>query len=45
MLTDGTTVGFTVMVIGAEVAVGVVTQLNDEVITTVTTSLLARVVL
>ena len=43
MLTDGVTVGFTVMVIALDVAVGCVTQVSDEVITTVTTSLFAKV--
>ena len=42
-LTEGTTFGLTVIVIAFDVAVGCVTQLNDEVITTVTTSLLASV--
>lgn len=39
ILTDGTTVGFTVMVIALDVAVDWVTQVSEEVITTVTTSL------
>ena len=44
IVTDGITVGFTVMVIALDVAVGCVTQVNEDVITTVTTSLFARVV-
>ena len=43
MLTVGATVPLTVIVIAFEVAVGCVTQVSEEVITTVTTSLLARV--
>ena len=42
ILTDGVTVELTVMVIALEVAVDCVTQVNEDVITTVTTSLLAR---
>jgi hypothetical protein len=43
MLTEGTTVGLTVMVMVLDVAVGCVTQVNDEVITTETWSPLANV--
>ena len=43
MLTDGVTVTVTVMVIAFEVAVAGLAQANEEVMTTVTTSLLARV--
>ena len=42
MLTTGTNVEFTETVIVFDVAVDCVTQVNDEVITTVTTSLLAN---
>jgi hypothetical protein len=41
ILTDGVTGAVTVMVIALDVAVGDVTQVNEEVITTVTTSLFA----
>ena len=41
ILTDGATVPLTVIVIALDVAVGCVTQVSEEVITTVTTSLLA----
>ena len=44
IVTDGITVGFTVTVIALDVAVGCVTQVNEEVMTTVITSLFARVV-
>ena len=43
ILTEGVTVGLTVIVIELDVAVGWVTQVSEEVITTVTTSLFARV--
>ena len=43
MLTAGVTIGFTVMVIALDVAVGCVTHGREEVITTVTTSLFIRV--
>lgn len=42
ILTDGITVVVTVIVIALDVAVGCVTHVSDEVITTVTTSLFAR---
>jgi hypothetical protein len=42
MFTEGATVPLTVIVIALDVAVGWVTQVNDEVMTTVTTSLFAR---
>ena len=42
ILTDGITGEFTVMVMALDVAVGWVTQVKEVVITTVTTSLLAR---
>jgi len=38
MVTDGATVGFTLIVIVFDVAVGCVTQLSEEVITTATWS-------
>ena len=41
MLAAGATVPLTVIVIAFDVAVGCVTQVSEEVITTVTTSLLA----
>ena len=41
ILTDGATVPLTVIVIALDVAVDCVTQESEEVITTVTTSLLA----
>ena len=41
ILTDGATVPLTVIVIALDVAVDCVTQASEEVITTVTTSLLA----
>ena len=43
MVTEGVTVPLTVMVIAFDVAVVCVTQVNDVVITTVTTSLFASV--
>jgi hypothetical protein len=43
MLTAGVTGAFTVIVIALDVAVGWVTHVNEEVITTVTTSLFASV--
>ena len=43
ILTDGLTVGLTVIVIELDVAVGCVTQVNEEVIITATTSLFASV--
>jgi hypothetical protein len=43
IVTEGVTSGLTVIVIALDVAVGCVTQVNEVVITTVTTSLLARV--
>ena len=43
ILTDGVTGEVTVIVIALEVAVGCVTQVNEEVITTVITSLFTRV--
>ena len=42
MLTDGVTGEVTVIVIALDVAVGWVTQVREEVMTTVTTSLFAR---
>ena len=42
MLTDGVTGEVTVIVIALDVAVGWVIQVREEVMTTVTTSLLAR---
>ena len=42
MLTEGMTVGLTVIVIELDVAVGCVTQDSEEVITTVITSLFER---
>jgi hypothetical protein len=44
MLTDGVTVGLTVIVIGLDVAVGTDAQDELDVITQVTTALLASVV-
>ena len=41
MLTDGVTVVVTVMLIALDVAVGCVTQVKEDVITTVITSLFA----
>ena len=43
MLTDGTRLELTVIVIAFDVAVDCVTQVSEEVITTVTTSLFASV--
>ena len=43
ILTDGVTGEVTVIVIALEVAVGCVTQVNEEVITTVITSLFTSV--
>ena len=43
MLTEGATVALTVIVIALDVAVGCVTHVNEDVMTTVTTSLLTSV--
>ena len=42
ILTDGVTIGFTVMVIALDVAVAGLAQASEEVITTVITSLFTR---